>query len=51
MNETKVEVTTKMAKFPLNFSMISLLATVSSVLGCGVMPAGQGSEPKIAFVM
>ncbi|KAJ1371380.1 hypothetical protein KIN20_033323 [Parelaphostrongylus tenuis] len=34
---------TKMAKLPINFFMISLLATVSRVLGCGVVPAGQAS--------
>ncbi|KAJ1367221.1 hypothetical protein KIN20_028088 [Parelaphostrongylus tenuis] len=30
-----------MARLPTNLFMISLLATISTVYGCGVMPAGQ----------
>ncbi|KAJ1369658.1 hypothetical protein KIN20_031169 [Parelaphostrongylus tenuis] len=29
--------------------MISLLATISTVMGCGVMPAGQGNALKIVL--
>ncbi|KAJ1367043.1 hypothetical protein KIN20_027882 [Parelaphostrongylus tenuis] len=32
-----------MAKTSIDASMITLLATISAVLGCGVMPAGQAS--------
>ncbi|KAJ1355169.1 hypothetical protein KIN20_012477 [Parelaphostrongylus tenuis] len=31
------------AKSPTNLFMISLMTTISTVFGCGVMPAGQGS--------
>ncbi|KAJ1361582.1 hypothetical protein KIN20_020865 [Parelaphostrongylus tenuis] len=31
------------AGIPTDYFMISLLATISTVFGCGVMPAGQGS--------
>ncbi|KAJ1367933.1 hypothetical protein KIN20_028962 [Parelaphostrongylus tenuis] len=30
--------------------IISLLVSISTVVGCGVMPAGQGSEQEIIFM-
>ncbi|KAJ1354930.1 hypothetical protein KIN20_012027 [Parelaphostrongylus tenuis] len=33
-----------MVRLPTNPIMVSLLATISTVLGCGVMPAGQGAR-------
>ncbi|KAJ1358844.1 hypothetical protein KIN20_017376 [Parelaphostrongylus tenuis] len=37
-----------MARLPTNPIMVSLLAAISTVLGCGVMPAGQARVPGIA---
>ncbi|KAJ1371059.1 hypothetical protein KIN20_032930 [Parelaphostrongylus tenuis] len=39
-----------MAKLFREFFMIPLLATVSTVLGCGLLPAGQGRERKIVIL-
>ncbi|KAJ1350514.1 hypothetical protein KIN20_006315 [Parelaphostrongylus tenuis] len=39
-----MNILTKMTRLPIYFLMISLLATTSSVTGCGVMPAGQASN-------
>ncbi|KAJ1372088.1 hypothetical protein KIN20_034148 [Parelaphostrongylus tenuis] len=38
-----------MATHPIDSFMISLLTTISAVLGCGVLPAGQGSERSVAL--
>ncbi|KAJ1362260.1 hypothetical protein KIN20_021762 [Parelaphostrongylus tenuis] len=38
-----MEILANMAGTPTSSFIVSLLATISIVLGCGVMPAGQGS--------
>ncbi|KAJ1357645.1 hypothetical protein KIN20_015830 [Parelaphostrongylus tenuis] len=38
-----------MSKYPASSSLISLLATISAVAGCGVMPAGQ--DRTISFTV
>ncbi|KAJ1361104.1 hypothetical protein KIN20_020282 [Parelaphostrongylus tenuis] len=38
-----MEILASMAKTLIDPFMISLIATISTVLGCGVMPAGQAS--------
>ncbi|KAJ1368450.1 hypothetical protein KIN20_029581 [Parelaphostrongylus tenuis] len=42
--KTKMNVSTRKAKIPTGIFMINLLATISTVLGCGVMPAGQDNH-------
>ncbi|KAJ1372994.1 hypothetical protein KIN20_035312 [Parelaphostrongylus tenuis] len=39
-----------MTGLPTNPIMILLLVSISTVVGCGVMPAGQGSEQKIILI-
>ncbi|KAJ1372042.1 hypothetical protein KIN20_034100 [Parelaphostrongylus tenuis] len=43
LQEIKINIFTNMSKVPINPFIISLLTTISIVLGCRVMPAGQAS--------
>ncbi|KAJ1355458.1 hypothetical protein KIN20_012855, partial [Parelaphostrongylus tenuis] len=47
----KKTILTNMASLSTNSIMMSLLLTVSTVLGCGVMPAGQGGAQKIVSIV
>ncbi|KAJ1351408.1 hypothetical protein KIN20_007404 [Parelaphostrongylus tenuis] len=42
-SEAKKNIPASMAKLPSDPFLISILATISTVFGCGVLPAGQGS--------
>ncbi|KAJ1366882.1 hypothetical protein KIN20_027664 [Parelaphostrongylus tenuis] len=48
-NEWKLKILTNTAKLPANPLMISLLAMISTALGCGVMPPGQDDEKKTLY--
>ncbi|KAJ1348197.1 hypothetical protein KIN20_003445 [Parelaphostrongylus tenuis] len=47
--EWKLKILTNTAKLPANPLMISLLAMISTALGCGVMPPGQDDEKKTLY--
>ncbi|KAJ1369428.1 hypothetical protein KIN20_030882 [Parelaphostrongylus tenuis] len=41
---------TNVTRLPTNLITITLLVSISTVVGCGVMPAGQGSEQDIILM-
>ncbi|KAJ1368819.1 hypothetical protein KIN20_030151 [Parelaphostrongylus tenuis] len=45
-----MSIPTNIARLPTNPIMISLLVSISTVVGCGVMPAGQGNEQEIILM-
>ncbi|KAJ1359185.1 hypothetical protein KIN20_017864 [Parelaphostrongylus tenuis] len=46
----KMSILTEVMKHSTRPSMISLLVVISTVIGCGIMPAGQGNEMRIVMV-